>query len=131
MSFVTNFSKPITIKNGGSGHYISTQSVAGFSLLFQFKKSAILIFHLDFCTKFTVVYVYWPIIRELQLLWQNAKMQLCTYLLLTLVQSLSQITLMPIVLKHIFYSILWPGFRKFSRILDYTSYKLCHAMCHQ
>ena len=42
------------------------------SLYFLTKKSVILIFYLDFCTKFTVVYVYWPIIRELKLMWQNA-----------------------------------------------------------
>ena len=44
-----------------------------------------------FCTKFTVVDVYWPIIRELQLIWQNANIRSCTYPLLTLVQSLSPI----------------------------------------
>ena len=66
-----NFSNLIAIKNGFSGHYISAQAEAGFSLLFKQKGSVILIFYLDFCKKFTVVDVYWPIIRELQLKWQN------------------------------------------------------------
>ena len=33
------------------------------SLYFLNKKSVILIFYHDFCTKFTVVYVYWPVIH--------------------------------------------------------------------
>ena len=40
------------------------------SLYFFNKKSVILIFYLDFCTKFTVVHVYWLIIQELRLIWQ-------------------------------------------------------------
>ena len=43
------------------------------SLYFFNRKSVILIFYPEFCTKFTVVYVYWLIFRELQLIWQNAK----------------------------------------------------------
>ena len=44
----------------------------GFLYFFNEKKSVILIFYLDFCIKFTVVYAYWPIIREIRLIWQNA-----------------------------------------------------------
>ena len=66
--------------------------------------SVFLIFYPDFWAKFTVVYVYWPIIREL--IWQNANMRLCTYPLLTLVQSLSPTALMPNILKHFVNGIL-------------------------
>ena len=76
------------------------------SLSFLNKKgSVILIFHLNFCAKFTVVYVYWPIIWKLQLTWQNANIRFCTYPLLTLVQSLSPTAFMPIILKHFVLSI--------------------------
>ena len=40
------------------------------------KKGLILIFYLDFCARFTVVYVYWPIIRELQFIWKHANIRL-------------------------------------------------------
>ena len=43
----------------------------GSPYFFNKKMSVVLIFYLDFCTKFTAVYVYWPIIRELQLIWQK------------------------------------------------------------
>ena len=71
------------------------------SSYFLNKKSVILIFYLDICTKFTVIYVYRPINWELQFIWQNANMLLCTYPLLTLVQNLRPIALMAIVLKHL------------------------------
>ena len=54
----------------------------------------------DFCTKFTVVHVYPPITRSQENMQQKANIRLCTYPLLTLVQSFSPTALMPIVLKH-------------------------------
>ena len=50
------------------------------SLCFFNKKVCNFDFYLDFFTKFTVVYVYWPVIRELQLIWQNANTRLCMHL---------------------------------------------------
>ena len=92
-------------------YYISAQAEAGFSLLFQQKKSVVLIFHLDFVQNLQSFMFCWAIIRKLQLTWQNANIRLCTYPLLTLVRSLRPTALMPIVLKHFVYSILHTGFR--------------------
>ena len=59
-----------------------------------------MIFYLDFCTKFTVVYVYWPTIREPQLIWQNANIRLCTYPLLTSAQQLDAYYFETLCLQH-------------------------------